>query len=426
MQPTDHPSLNPSSQASASRRKFLSTLATAIPAGAWAYGTLNCLSEPLWGRSISTLQSYRPSDAASFPDLNWQTDWPWWRGPLRNGEVCPASQLPTRFGPEQNVIWKAAIPGRGHSSPIIVGDQIYLTTSDEQKETQTILAVSRTRGEIVWQEQLNQGGFPENNHAKNTEATPTVACDGNLVFVTFFHHKAIHLTALTTSGKTAWTKRVGDFNPKRYEYGYAPSPVLYRNTVIVVGEHDGDSYLVAYSRKDGNEVWRIPRPNSISFSSPSIGPVAGKDQLMISGHEHVTSYDPQTGKQLWRVPGTTAATCGTVVWSDDIALASGGYPKSETIAIQATDTGKVLWRNGAKCYEQSMLVFTDTDSKDYLAALADTGIMYCWRVSDGKEMWKERLRGPVSASPILSGNNIYWANELGTMYVMRATAESSI
>ena len=140
---------------------------------------------------------------------------------------------------------------------------------------------------------------------------------------------------------------------------------------------------------------------------------------MMSGQQVVAAYDPASGKPLWQAEGTTYATCGTMVWSGDIALASGGYPKAETIAVRADGSGQVLWKNPQKCYEQSMIVVADK-GEDYLYALTDNGVAFCWRVSDGKEMWKERLRGPVSASPIVAGNNIYWANEAGTMYVFVA------
>jgi outer membrane protein assembly factor BamB len=354
------------------------------------------------------------SDTSSFPKLDLDHDWPWWRGPGRNGDAG-TSQLPTRFSDTENVLWRAPVPGRGHASPVVVGPRIFLATAEESTETQSVLAWDRDSGQQLWKTDISRGGFPENNHAKNTEASSTVACDGERVIATFFHHQGVHATALSLDGKILWQKRVGDFNPKRYEYGYAPSPALYRDLVIISAEHDGDSYIVALKREDGSQVWRAERPRNITFSSPAIGHVAGRDQLLISGAEHIAAYDPATGTQLWRATGTTAATCGTMVWAGDIALASGGYPKAETLAVRADGSGQVLWKNNQKCYEQSMIV-----SGDYLYALTDAGIAICWRISDGQEMWKERLRGPVSASPILADGKIYWANELGTLYVFAA------
>lgn len=350
---------------------------------------------------------------ADFPKLSSGRDWPWWRGPSRNG-MAPNPSAPTTFSDTDNVAWKVPVPGRGHSSPIVVGGRIYLTTADESQQVQSVLAFDRATGRSLWKVDISKGGFPARNHAKNTEATPTIASDGERLFVTFFHHQAIQATALDLDGKTVWQRSAGNFNPKRYEYGYAPSPLLYRGTVIVAGEYDGDSFLTALDRSSGQPVWRTPRPNNITFSSPVVAHVGGRDQLLISGAEQVASYDPTTGKPLWTTPGTTAATCGTMVWDGDVVIASGGYPKSETLAVRADGSGTVLWRNNQKCYEQSMLAHAG-----YVYGLTDGGVLYCWQVQDGKEMWKQRLQGPVSASPVLVGGHIYWANENGTWYVFR-------
>lgn len=351
---------------------------------------------------------------ADFPKLAANTDWPWWRGPSRNG-LARNAKLPTRFGDREKVLWKTPVPGRGHSSPIVVANRIFLTTADESKQIQSVVAFDAASGKQLWKQDISQGGFPEHNHAKNTAATPTIASDGERLFVTFFHHKAIELVTLTLDGKVNWRESVGPFDPKRFEYGYAPSPLIYRGSVIVAAEHDGDSYIVARDRASGKQMWRTARPSSISFSSPVVGHVAGRDQLLISGIDQVCSYDPATGKQLWVTPGTTLATCGTMVWEGDIVVASGGFPKAETIAIRADGSRKVLWKNNQKCYEQSLLI-----SSGHVYALTDNGVFFCWRISDGKEMWKQRLQGPVSASPIMAGDNIYWANEAGTVYVVKA------
>jgi outer membrane protein assembly factor BamB len=348
-----------------------------------------------------------------FPKLSAATDWPWWRGPSRNGFAVDA-KIPTKLSDTDNVRWKTKVPGRGHSSPIVVGKQVLLTTADETKKTHAVLAFDRDTGKPLWDVQVNQGAFPEKNHPKNTEATPTVACDGERIFATFYHHDKVEAVALDLKGKPVWKETVCPFRPKMYEYGYATSPLIYKNTVIVAAEYDGASFIIALDRATGKRVWKLDREPSISFSSPVVGFVAGKDQLLISGQQKVTSYDPANGKRLWSTDGTTHATCGTMVWEGDIVFASGGYPKAETLAVKADGSGQVLWRNNQKCYEQSMLVHNG-----YLYGLTDNGVMFCWRANDGKEMWKQRLTGPVSASPVLAGGNIYWANELGTMYVFR-------
>jgi hypothetical protein len=352
-----------------------------------------------------------------FLQLSAKNDWPWWRGPLRNG-VADQVAVPVKFSETDQVIWKTPVPGRGHSSPTVVGNRVFLTTATTAEQIHEVLAVDRTTGKPLWRKEVNRGGFPAKNHPKNTEATATLACDGERLFAAFYHHDKVVAVTLNFAGEVVWEKEVCRFRPKTYEYGYAPSPVLYQNTVLIAAEYDGESSITALDRQSGDRVWQAPRPTMITFSTPMIAHVAGKDQLLISGAQKVSAYDPATGKPLWSVDGTTLATCGTMVWDGEIVFASGGYPKAETLAIKADGSGEVLWRNNQKCYEQSMLAHDG-----YLYALTDNGVMFCWRGTDGKEMWKERLKGPVSASPVLANGNLYWANELGTLYVVRANPE---
>lgn len=357
------------------------------------------------------------ASAQEWANIDPAADWPWWRGVQRNGDAG-ARSLPKQFGDKENVIWKTPVPGRGHSSPIVVSGKVYLATADEQKQTQSVLAYDVNSGKPLWTKQLSQGGFPAYNHAKNTEASTTLASDGKRLFVALFHHKQIELCCLELSGDVKWRIKVCDFDPKKYRYGYAPSPLLYEDLVIVAAEYDGPSGIAAYDSQTGKRQWVTPRPNNITFSSPVVANVAGQDQLLISGSQLVSAYSPKDGKELWSVAGTTAATCGTMVWDGDIVYASGGYPKAETIAIKADGSREVLWRNNQKCYEQSMIVVDG-----YLYGLTDKGVLYCWAGDDGTEQWRVRLEGPVSASPIYAGGLIYWANEYGTMFVFRPSPE---
>jgi hypothetical protein len=344
-------------------------------------------------------------------------DWPWWRGPNFNGIAADGQNVPTEWSTTQNVLWKVPVPGRGHASPTIVGDRIFLTTADESTQQQGIVCLSRKNGSQLWLSPLSRGGFPQ-THAKNTHATPTVACDGDRLFVALHHHNKLSLHCLDLDGKEVWKKDLGAYHPQKYEYGYAPSPLIYKDAVIVAADVESGGFLIAFDRASGKQNWRTSRPQSYSFSSPVVAHVAGKDQLLISGCDAVASYDPANGKLGWVVPGTTMATCGTMVWDGDLVFASGGYPKSETLCVKGDGSKQVLWRNGQKCYEQSML------AKDgYVYAVTDQGIAICWRGSDGQEMWKERLQGPVSSSPILVGDVIYSTNEAGTTYVFKASPQ---
>lgn len=365
---------------------------------------------------------------AGFCNQAWATepaaetdDWPWWRGPARNGWAPADASPPTQFGKtsDASLAWKAPIPGRGHSSPIVSKGRVFLATAEQQSQTHSIVCLDFQSGQVLWQKEISTGGFPQQNHPKNTEASPTIASDGERIFISLFHHLKIELFALSHDGDLVWKKEVCDFDPQKYKYGYAASPTIYKSLVIVAAEYDGPSYLVAYDRATGKEAWRTPRKNTITFSTPTVARVAGRDQLLVSGGSTVSSYNPSTGGLLWQTPGTTSATCGTMVWQGSIVVASGGYPKPETIAIAGDGSRRVLWKNALKCYEQSMIVVNG-----YVYGLTDRGILYCWELNSGREMWRQRLSGPVSASPVFAGGHIYWTSERGSMYVFKPSPKS--
>ena len=349
-----------------------------------------------------------------------QGDGQWWRwrGPDGNNHANSAARGPRQIDPAR-AAWSIKIPGRGHSTPVVTNDAIYLTTADKSKGTQSALAVSRT-GRALWMTKIHQGGLPAENHPKNTEASSTVAFDGEAVFAAFYNSNAIRLTRLAPNGKIQWQKEVGGYHPRQYKYGYAASPLLYENLVILPGDFDGPAFLAALDKQTGETVWKIRRPGKLSFSSPIVATVAGREQLLLSGAEMVASYDPKTGNLLWKVDGaTTMATCGTMVWDDNRVYASGGYPEAETVCIAGDGSGRVLWSNNTKCYEQSMLCVGD-----YIYAVADNAVAYCWRSADGNTMWRERLRGKFSSSPLLVGDTIHVFNESGERFSFAASPDA--
>lgn len=352
----------------------------------------------------------------TFPKLNAQRDWPWWRGVTRDGHAT-SQQVPNEFSEQKNLDWSQPIPGRGHGSPVVVGDRVLLLTADEENQIHYALACDRNSGKVLWQVEISRSGFPAKNHPKNTEASPTIACDGDRVFVVLYHHDAIWVTALTLDGKEIWKKELGRYSPRLYQYGYAASPILYGDTVIIAYEYDGPSALVALRRETGEEVWRTSRTSTITFSSPGLTTYQGKDYLTITGANKLIAYDPVDGQQLWQTTATTLATCGTTIEHQGMVFASGGFPGSETVALDILN-GQVAWRNRVKAYEQSLLAVNG-----YLYSYADGGVLYCWEAKTGKEMWKKRLIDRISASGVVVGDKIFWACEDGTLFVFRANPE---
>lgn len=354
--------------------------------------------------------------SATNPIVWGQDGWHRWRGPFGNNHCAPGATAPHTITPD-HYLWITPVPGRGHSSPIVTADSVFLTTAEATSETHSVLAFERLTGRPRWTRIVHQGGFPDRNHPKNTEASSTLAFDGQHLFAVFYHAATLQLTKLTPEGAIVWQQNLGAYHPKKYEYGYAASPLLHGDHIIVAGEWDGDAFLTARNRTNGREAWRIARPRNISFSSPIVAHTGGRQQLLISGAERVSAYDPDSGEPLWETPCTTAATCGTMVWNDQFVFASGGYPKKETACLDAA-TGEIVWTNAQKCYEQSML-----QHDGYLYAVADSGVAYCWRADDGRTMWRQRLGGDYSSSPILVGESIHVFNEQGEGFAFRATPE---
>ncbi len=342
-------------------------------------------------------------------------DWAQWRGPNRNNIAAAGQHIPAEWSDSKNVLWRAEVPGRGHSSPIVVGDLIVLTSADEQGQRQAVIAFDRGTGKQKWLTVISEGGFPP-VHDKNTHASPTVASNGELFFATFCHHGKVEAVAVDAAGKIVWKQDVGGFVPRQYEYGYACSPTVYNDTVVISGDSDTIAWIKALDVTSGKIRWQQKRPHKLNWASPIATNLHGREQMLISGGDMLASYDPQTGEPLWSTPCLTMATCGTVTFEDGIVFASGGYPKAETVAVKGDGSGEILWRNNVKLYEQSLLVH-----KGFVYGFSDAGVLYCWNAKTGQEMWKTRLRGPVSASPVLVGDTIFASNEAGTTYVFKAS-----
>ena len=271
-----------------------------------------------------------------------ENDWPWWRGTQRNGHADSKS-APLTWGPDQNIAWKTEIPGRGHGTPTVVGNNIFLATALEEEKSQWVLCFDRKSGKNLWAKEVHRGGWEGRIHDRNTQASPTVACDGERLFAAFMYQEAIWVTALSLDGNQLWQKRVGDYVS---HWGYSSSPAIYNSLVIVAADHKGGGKLAALDRETGASVWETPRPALPNYSSPMIYHLDGKDQLFLAGCDMMASYDPATGKAIWNTPGVTTEVVGSAVADDKRVYASGGYPKSIT-------TGR-LQRNGLDGSDQDL------------------------------------------------------------------------
>ncbi|MGB7329427.1 MAG: PQQ-binding-like beta-propeller repeat protein [Rubripirellula sp.] len=382
--------------------------------------SLTAIRQSLWS---ATWAATLISIAMSIESTSVTADtWTQWRGSEGNNHAAAGTEAPLKWNLEtgDGIAWKTAIPGRGHSTPLVLDDGIYLTTAEADKQTQSLIKFDRQSGRIINQWTLHRGTLPADIHNHNSYASPTPAFDGEHLFVTFHTDDAIWLSKVTTSGNVVWQQRVAEFKPRLFQFGYGASPLIEDGLVIVAAEYDGpDSGLYALDSRTGKQVWKVSRPSNLNFASPIAATITGQRQVLLAGAEMFAAYDSQTGKVLWSIDTTTEAICGTAVWDDRRVIVSGGNPVSGTWCVSGDGSKAELWSNGVKCYEQSLLTISN-----YVFAVADNGVMYCWRTLDGKEMWKRRLfGGGISASPTLVGNHIYIATEAGEVFVVKASPD---
>jgi len=345
------------------------------------------------------------------------SDWPQWRGPRGDG-TATAQNIPVRWDETTNVAWTADVPGRGHGSPIVVGSAVYLASAVSDQQRQVVLAFDRATGKRRWETVVHEGGFPDRSeiHPKGSQANGTLACDGRSVFAVFLNSGRIFATALDGDGKRLWQQEVGAFSSK---FGYAPSPILYKSTVIVSADNWGGGYIAALHRQNGQVIWRKKRPAVSTYSSPLLAFVGGRDQLVITGCNRLVSYNPGTGDELWSCSAIAESTCGTPVTDGSAIFASGGSPERETICVKGDGSGQTVWSNNTKVYEPSMVA-----TGEFVFAVTDEGIAWCWSAKTGDVLWKQRLGASFSASPVACAGRIYVPNLSGETIVFEAKGDA--
>ena len=339
-------------------------------------------------------------------------DWPTWRGADHTGHANPDQDLPLKFSKSENVRWVTAIPGKGHGSPIVVGEQIYLATADEKKQTQSLLCLDRKTGKQIWVREIHKGNFPKKINNKATHASSTPACDGEQIFINFMNDGAVHTTALSLTGKILWQTKITNYVVHQ---GFGSSPAVYKNLVIVSADNKTGGAICGLDRNSGKVIWKVDRPKKPNYVSPVIYKIGGRDQLILMGCDLVTSLDPNDGKKLWEFNGATTECVSSIVTDGKHVFTSGGYPKNHIAAVKADGSGEVVWKNISRVYVPSMLV-----RDGYLYAVMDGGAAMCWKSDTGEKMWKGKLGGTFTASPVLVGDDIHAINENGEYLVFKA------
>ncbi|MCA9111145.1 MAG: PQQ-binding-like beta-propeller repeat protein [Planctomycetaceae bacterium] len=342
-------------------------------------------------------------------------DWPWWRGPTRDG-IAPAGQHPpTNWSSSESVLWKTPVPGKGHASPIVVGDRVYLPTADEAQQTQSVLCFDRQSGEPVWTKVVHDGGLNDKGNKRTTQASSTLACDGERLFVNFLNRDAVYTTALTCEGEQLWQRKISDYVVHQ---GFGSSPLIAGSLVIVIADNKSGGALMGLDRETGEIVWQHKRPEKPNYPSPILLTIDGTQRLIQVGCDLISCFDPQSGEKLWETEGATTECVTSTITDGKHVFTTGGYPRNHVAAIRVDGGGEVAWENSVRVYVPSMLI------KDgYLYAVTDAGVAMCWKSDTGEEQWKGRLGGTFNASPVLVGNTIYAINEVGTTFLFEANPD---
>lgn len=352
--------------------------------------------------------------AAEFSQLS--NDWPCWRGPTANNHSRDTS-APVRWSKEDGIIWTAPVPGRGHASPCICRDKVFIASADESTQVQFLICFDRRTGAQLWRTDLHRGSLPL-IHAKNSHASATPACDGNLVFQAFVNADQLWISALNTRGHIVWQQSLG---PYKHPEGLGASPVLYDNLIIVAKDSETEPALTALRCSDGRVIWRAVRPASDNAATPIVGVVAGRAQLLINGANAVSSSNPATGSEYWRVNHNTRAAACTMAFDGQRVYASGDVPEPTMMSIQGDGNGDVtdthvLWQT-----RQSITrVPSPLVVGEQLFVVTDSGAAVCRNAKTGRVLWKHRLGGNFCASPVLAAGNVYATNEDGATYIFRA------
>jgi outer membrane protein assembly factor BamB len=372
-------------------------------------------------------------------------NWPQWRGPGGLG-VSNEQQLPTEWSPEKNVAWKLALPGSGHSSPVVWGDRVFLTSviegepipgakavthtmggkewvhpdsvAADRKHIFKVLAIDAKTGKVAWEHTPYEGPVYDARHRRSSFAAATAVTDGKMVYA-YFGPEGLY--AYDFSGKPMWS--VVEKFP-HLGLGIGTSPVLYQNLVIIQRDEDegANSVIVAYDKLTGKEAWRTRRPVQISWSTPVLVPAGTRTELVTNGTEFVIAYDPATGKELWRTKGVQSNAIHTPLVGKGLVIVTAGFPAKRVIAIRpgaVADDKRVAWEYAKGTgYVVSNIVYGD-----YLYLLTDNGIVTCVDVATG-EIKYEGGRPPKPArffgSPVAFAGFVALTSEAGDTYMVKA------
>ena len=366
-------------------------------------------------------------------------NWPGWRGPRGDGTSVSTNAPMTWDGETgENIKWKVKIPGTGHASPIIYEDRVFVAGCLPDTQERVVYCVNRDNGKVLWQRTVVKSRL-EKKHSLNSFASGTPATDGETVVVSFLkvsdkeitapnvgsnrliYPGKIIVAAFDFDGNEKWKVDAGEFISA---HGYSSCPVFYKDLVILNGDHDGKSYILALNKHTGKVVWNVPRRYGIrSYVTPIIRDIDGRTQMVFSGSKHIISLDPETGEEHWVIEGPTEQFVASMVYDGSKFYMCAGFPTYHVMAIDGTGNGDVTesaikWHvNNVRCYVPSPVVIGD-----YLIVADDRGTANCFDTKTGERHWQDRLGNHFSASLLAVNGLAYMLADDGTMKIVKPGA----
>ena len=396
---------------------------------------------------LSALVLAVQSSRAAAPS-NLSTSWPQWRGPIADGSSAHANP-PTEWSESKNIRWKISLPGKGHSTPIILGDRIYLLAAAPVGEAlpavhdsapgvhdsipvthrhqYMVIALSRADGRTLWKTVVREEFPHEGGHTTGSPISNSPVTDGKHIYA-FFGSRGLY--CLDLDGKILWKKDLGKMQTL-HAHGEGSSPVLHGDTLVVNWDHERDSFLHAFNKHTGEELWKVRRDEITSWSTPLIVEVDGKPQVLVSATKRIRGYDLATGTQIWECAGLTDNVVSSPVFHRGILIAGVSYTKQAMLGIRVsgargdiTGSNHVIWhitRNTP--YVPSPLLHNDIlyvirHNQNVLGRLDPmTGKLH------GELYRLEGIRDFIFSSPVAGGDRIYITGRDGSTVVLRPSSD---
>ena len=344
--------------------------------------------------------------------------WPRWRGPSGQG-VATDGSYPDRWSATENVLWKTPVPGTGNSSPIVWGDYVFLTTAYDGGRRVSVLAYRRSDGQLLWETEAPEGPTDSRSHFKNGHASATPSTDGERIYVSF---GARGLFALDFTGEILWRRDLGTMAAY---HGAAGSPLLYKDRIILYQDQYRNSFIAAFDARTGQELWKTSRDASVGWGTPIAVHVAGHDEIIVNSQRQVQAYDPDGGAELWRCRGTTYEVIPTPVVGYGMVFCASGRA-GPTLAITPGGSGDVsgthvVWRSprGSPFVPSPVLYGDQLYMVNDMASIATS-----LDARTGEAFWQGRLgvarREGFSASPVAVNDQVFFTNDNGDTFVLRA------